>query len=367
MGKSSGGGSQTVTQLPWGQARQFGRQTISEAQRLANRDKLVAAPFQSGMTKDFIGGMAALGRDNPFTAQTMGNYADFMGANTNAGPVNLSGDTFGMDRISDFVMSKTLPQVAGMFGQGGFANSTMAQQTAADAVTNALTPFAQQQFNLDRGRMDENAYYNAALGERNIDRGLSRDLSGLGLAPTISGMQYADLQALGQAGGMRDAFVMAQRNNQGDNVRAATDLFTALGGMGGSQTSTGGGPGTLETLGGIGQLGVNAGIAGSLLGLGGGAGAAAGGAFGAGSLAAGPALAGLSSLGPLAPLAFCDRRLKADIEPTGATYRGVDLYTFRYLWDEPDVRRIGPMAQEVPAHARVTLPSGFLAVDMGAL
>ena len=354
MGKPSGGGSQTVTQLPWGQARQFGRQTISEAQRLANRDKLVAAPFQSGMTRDYISDLAGLGRDNPFTAQTMGNYADFMGANTNAGRVNLSGDQFGMDRISDFVMSKTLPQVAGMFGQGGFANSTMAQQTAADAVTNALTPFAQQQFNLDRGRMDENAYYNSALGERNIDRGLSRDLSGLGLAPTISGMQYADLQALGQAGGMRDAFVMAQRNNQGDNVRAATDLFTALGGMGGSQTSTGGGPGTLETLGGIGQLGVNAAIANSLLG---------GGGLGAGTWALGGG--GASALFP--GMAFCDRRLKVDIEPTGTTYRGVDLYTFRYLWDEPDVRRIGPMAQEVPDHARVTLPSGFLAVDMGAL
>lgn len=281
MGKSSGGGSQTVTNLPWGQARQFGRQTINEAQRLANRDRLVAQPFQSGMTRDFIGGMADLGRDNPFTAQTMGNYSDFMGANTTVGgpqlrgdlgPVQLSGDQFGMDRISDFVMSKTLPQVAGMFGQGGFANSTMAQQTAADAVTNALTPYAQQQFNLDRGRMDENAYYNAAQGERmlgradqnawantalqgqNIDRGLSRDLSGLGLAPTINGMQYADLQALGQAGGMRDQFIMAQRNNQGDNVRAATDLFTALGGMGGSQTSTGGqgGPGIGGTIAGAG-------------------------------------------------------------------------------------------------------------------
>lgn len=282
MGKSSGGGgNQTVTTLPWGQSRQFGRQTINEAQRLANRDRLVAAPFQSGMTQDYISGMADLGRDNPFTAQTMGNYSDFMGANTSVGgprlrgdlgQVSLSGDEFGMDRISDFVMSKTLPQVAGMFGQGGFANSTMAQQTAADAVTNALTPFAQQQFNLDRGRMDENTYYNAAQSERmlgradqnawantalqaqNLDRGLSRDLSGLGLAPTIGGMQFADLQALGQAGGMRDAFVMANRNNQGDNVRAATDLFTALGGMGGSRTSTGGqgGPGTLGTIAGAG-------------------------------------------------------------------------------------------------------------------
>ena len=254
MNKGGGGGNQTVTTLPWGQSRQFGRQTIQEAQRLATRDTLVAAPFQSGMTRDYISGMSTLGRDNPFTDATMANYSAFMGGPTSAAPVSLSGDQFGMDRISDFVMSKTLPQVAGMFGQGGFANSTMAQQTAADAVTNALTPFAQQQFNLDRGRMDELAYYNSALGERGMDRGIARDLAGLQLAPSINAMQFADLSALGQAGQMRDQFVMANRNNQGDNVRAATDLFTALGGMGGSQVSSGGqqGPGIAGSIAGAG-------------------------------------------------------------------------------------------------------------------
>jgi hypothetical protein len=194
--------------------------------------------------------------------------------------------------------------------------------------------------------MDENAYYNSALGERGMDRGIARDLAGLQLAPTIGGMQFADLSALGQAGQLRDQFVTAQRNQPAANVTNATNLFTSLGGMGGQQVSGGGGPSALDTLGGLGQFGVNAGLA--------------YGAFGGGlgSL--------LTGLGPGMMLA-CDRRLKADIEPTEATFRGVPLYTFRYVFDAPDVRRIGPMADEVSERARVRHPSGFYAVDMGAL
>jgi hypothetical protein len=339
---------------PWSAAQPYLRDSMAEIDRLAGKGKLDPFVAPSALTKDYIKGMGDLGRDNPFTNQTMANYGSFMGANTSSGPVTLSGDTFGMDRISDFVMSKTLPQVAGMFGQGGFANSTMAQQTAADAVTNALTPFAQQQFNLDRGRMDENAYYNSALDERNIERGLQRDLSGLQLAPNINAMQYADLAALGAAGGARDAINQDRAMTPANNATAAANLYMGMGGLGGSQTQTGPGASPLETAAGLGQFGVNAAIANSLLG---------GGGIGAGTWALGGG--GASALFP--GMVFCDRRLKRDVERTALTLKGLALYTFRYFFDAPNVRRIGPMADEAPARARAVLPSGFLAVDMGAL
>lgn len=65
-----------------------------------------------------------------------------------------------------------------------------------------------------------------------------------------------------------------------------------------------------------------------------------------------------------AAVAMSDRRLKADIEPAGEA-NGVRWYRYRYLWDAPQVRRLGVMAQEV-GHipgAVIRMANGFLAVD----
>lgn len=61
-------------------------------------------------------------------------------------------------------------------------------------------------------------------------------------------------------------------------------------------------------------------------------------------------------------MALSDRRLKTDIERIGDDPRGFGWYLWRYLWDGPDTRRVGVMAQEVP-WAAVELPGGWLAVD----
>jgi len=280
---------------PWKEIQPYLLDTAAAGQGLFNSGQLAPKPFQSGATTRYIQDMASMGRNNPFTDATMANYSAFMD----------QGPYAGIDAVRGNIAKEVLPQVAGMFGQGGFANSTMAQQTAGEAMTQALAPFEYDQFN----------------------QGMQRQLQGLQLAPTMSGMQYADLSALKEAGAMRDQFVMDKRNQPAANVNAAAQLFGGLGGLG----STGSGsqsPSTLDTLGGLGQMGTSA---------------------------------------YLAYLALCDRRLKTDIEPSGETFRGVPLHMFRYFFDAPDVRRIGPMADEVPAHARVLLPSGFLAVDMGAI
>lgn len=65
--------------------------------------------------------------------------------------------------------------------------------------------------------------------------------------------------------------------------------------------------------------------------------------------------------------AFSDRRLKREITPLGENINGTPLYEFAYLWDEPGTVRVGVMADEAPAHAVHTHPSGFAMVDYGAL
>lgn len=67
-----------------------------------------------------------------------------------------------------------------------------------------------------------------------------------------------------------------------------------------------------------------------------------------------------------AKLAYSDRRLKREIEPIGADAKGINWYSFAYLWDEPGTKRVGVMADEVP-HAAVLDPDGFYRVDYGAL
>jgi hypothetical protein len=66
--------------------------------------------------------------------------------------------------------------------------------------------------------------------------------------------------------------------------------------------------------------------------------------------------------------AFSDRRLKTDIERIGEREDGLGVYVYRYLWSP--ARFIGVMAQEVlkvKPEAVIHTPSGFLAVNYGAL
>lgn len=85
-------------------------------------------------------------------------------------------------------------------------------------------------------------------------------------------------------------------------------------------------------------------------------------------------MGGLFALGgtalQMAPSLFAmsDRRLKRDIQRIGAMVSGVPVYLFRYLWS--DDWNVGVMAQEalaVTPEAVIKTPSGYLAVNYGAL
>lgn len=81
---------------------------------------------------------------------------------------------------------------------------------------------------------------------------------------------------------------------------------------------------------------------------------------------------GFAAIGSLlqgAGTLFSDRRLKHVVARMGADERGVMWYVYRYLWDAPDVRRVGVMAQDLLQIAPQFVQSigGQLAVNYSAL
>lgn len=77
-------------------------------------------------------------------------------------------------------------------------------------------------------------------------------------------------------------------------------------------------------------------------------------------------LGGLFDLGGTlgaAAIRWSDRRLKRDIEPLDVTANGLDLYSYRYIWDNDNVRHVGVMADEVKRVDAVTRRGEFDAVD----
>ena len=173
-------------------------------------------------------------------------------------------------------------------------------------------------------------------------------------------------QAMLDIGGMYEGqaqnYLNADMDRYNYNANAPRDMLSWYSGlMSGlpdfsTQTQTTREPGSNRLMNGLGAAASMAGI-GQSLGLFGGAAGAAG-AAGAGlNLAALPAMLPILS----------DRRLKREITPLGSDINGTPLYSFAYLWDPPGERRIGVMADEAPARAVHTHPSGFSMVDYGAL
>lgn len=66
---------------------------------------------------------------------------------------------------------------------------------------------------------------------------------------------------------------------------------------------------------------------------------------------------------------FSDRRLKRNIRRVGSRDNGLPIYSYRYIWDAPDVLRVGVMADEALAVApeAVDTSGAYMAVDYARL
>ncbi len=80
----------------------------------------------------------------------------------------------GIDAVRQNVLEATLPQIAGMFGQGGFSKSTMAQSAAGRAAASALAPYEYDQINRNR-QLDMDQF------NTEQDRGLNYGLASTGM------------------------------------------------------------------------------------------------------------------------------------------------------------------------------------------
>ena len=321
IGKVLGGASKSSSKSePWKEAQPYLVDTLEQAGSLFDSGNL--APDNVGLgtvTRQGLSGIAGLARNNAVTDAATTGLTDFLGAPGYAGAESYGSidPNFGNQAVYESIKDQVLPEVASMFGQGGFVNSTTAQQAASDALGSAMAPYAYDQINRNQ-QLDINQFnteQNRAFDQ--YTTGQQQQLSALGLAPSVNSLQQGDMQNLLGVGQIRDANRAANAADASNEVNAAANLFSQIGALGTTSTST---PSALDTVGKIGQT--------------------------------------ASSL-----FALCDRRLKRDIEPAG-TWRGVTLYTFRYLWD--DVLRIGPMAQEVPERARAKV-GDFWVVNLGAI
>lgn len=172
----------------------------------------------------------------------------------------------------------------------------------------------------------------AAGGISSTYQGLGQGLSNIstGLGNQVAN-QYGDLASLGWQYGT--GVGNANANADLSAYNASANMFGALTGL----------------LGGASKAGASSGAGSSLMSSLGSIGSSLG--------------SGLSSL-----LMLSDERLKEDIEPVGELYDGTNVYRYRYVWDDPDMRRIGVMAQEVEQTnpEAVTEIGGIKAVDYNA-
>ena len=223
-----------------------------------------------------------------------------------------------MDRFSDQITSAVGDQFA---GAGRTIGSPAETQTWTREIANAMAPYAFNQYGQERGFMQQAA----------------------GMAPELSGLDYADLSMLRGVGSEREA--LAQRGideavarhdytqqEPFQRYQQMANILLGGGALGSTQKQSTPGAGPLEYAG-MGMEGLGA----------------------------------LGSTAALLSIAFSDRRLKRDIEQIGELPSGLPWYRFRYVWG--DDMREGVMADEaerVFPDAVVTI-GGYKAVNYGAI
>jgi hypothetical protein len=311
------------------------------------------------MQNPALGTFGSLAGPNSAIDSELSRYTS--GANLAAGNPNTSA-------LTQNIMSSVVPSIQSQFISGGGLSSPEAAYATASGATSALAPtlanmYQQEEQNtLNAIQQQANTKLGAAQGlsntfaggvgaaegalgiGNNAASGLSNAYSGgmnnilqaLGLAPGAQSMYYTPEQNLFAAGGAQQQLDQlpinsaVQRWNYGQTL-PWNNLNQYIGQVTGNYGGT-----TSLTQPYFSNSGQNA--------LGG----AASGAMLAGSLL--PGVTGASGagagLGALLGL-FSDERVKADIKHVGKLDNGLKVYSYRYIDDPENLRRIGLIAQEV--------------------
>jgi hypothetical protein len=383
---SGGGGSSTSNTVatPWTGQQPYLSNVFSGAQNTYNQyagnpSASVAGftPMQQqamGATQNVANGTnfgAASGVNNSAGGYTQnllnGNYLNSNPGNSafsqfaNGSMMNNPYQTGALDAANNAItrayQTATAPQTAsnfegsGRYGSGAYGQAvSQNQQDLATQLGNTDASLVNSMYQQNMGNMLQGA---TGLSN-NYNTATQQQLGGLSMSPNVVNSINGAATNLYNMGGNQQALQQQQINapwqllnnysnliqgQYGGNTSTTTPYYQnqLAGGMGGAL----GGAATGAMLGSV------------VPGIGTAAGAIGGGLLG-----------GMSGI-------FSDRRLKKDIEITGDRLEnGLSVYRYRYVWDEPNVQRVGVMADDVRCLAPWAVwrdPSGFDKVDYSAI
>jgi hypothetical protein len=375
LANGSGGGTTTTKSDPWSGQQPYLSQVFSSAndtfQKQYGNPAASVAGFTPMQQQAMNGTQAVANGTNfgfaPAVNNAAGNYTtnllngNFLNANpgssafgkfANGSMMNNPYETGALNAANDAItrsyQTATAPQTAsafeaaGRYGSGAYGNAvSQNQQDLATQLGNTDAGLVNSMYQQNMGNMLQGAQ---GLSQ-NYNTAAQQQLAGSMNAPNIVNSTNAALTNLYNMGGNQQAY------NQ-NVINAPWQLLNNYSGL--VQGQYGGTTSTPyyqnQTAGALGGAASGAALGSAILpGWGTAIGAVGGGIAGA----------------------FSDRRLKADIEPTGERLEsGIPLYRYRYLWDAPRTRRVGVMADDVrrvSPGAVWTDPSGFDAVDYEAI
>lgn len=240
----SGGSSNTTTTTrsdPWSGAQPYVTDVLSEAQNLYRSNTPGYYPgstlaAQSPETQAGIGALASRGMTGSPLLQ--GAQAQQLGT------INGAYNDPNQNAVYNNVASHVLPSVNSQFSAAGRYGSNSHQNQLTDQLTNAFAPYASQNWNAERNRQEA-----ASAG-----------------AGSLAGQDFNDINAVLQAGQMRDQYGQQQINADINRFDFANNLplqklinYSGLvqgGNVGGTTTSQQ--PVYNNTLGQLGGLGLGA-------------------------------------------------------------------------------------------------------------
>ena len=308
-----GGGTQTTVQKsdPWLPAQPYLKDALADAGDLYDAGGFHIQPYPNQRLAGF-GDVSLLGQGATVQQALQGAPLVGQASDTLAGMMDYDYQSGLLDNVKSNALDQAIPAAVAQFAGAGMGNSGMAMDTVGRAAVDAIAPY------------EYGAHENT----------LARMMGAASMAPDIEQAGYMPGQMLQGVGLLRDQMgqqeidSLMQAYYEGQNVdqqalQNYSNLLMGYGGQGGTQVG--------ETTQESGPMGM----------IGGG-------------------LQGLAFANMLFPGMFSDRRLKWDIRKIGKTPGGVNIYKFRYLWD--DRERVGVMADEVP-HAIVDRVAGYAVVD----
>ena len=354
-----GGGGKTtqVTEAknePWGPQQPFLIEGYNRARSYLDSDNPRFFPGstvagQSDLTQQGIGLLGGFGQSDAFQT-AMGSTRRVA---TDGGLNGLGMETLTRTARGDFLSPESNPAFRGMLDQtinairpgvdaafagAGRTGSGAHSAAFADAATRAGTQLAYQNYGQERQAQQQAAglLNQFGLQDAGMRMGAGQALAQLGLMPAQTALQAGGMQDA-RAQELLDADVARWNFDQNREYAKVANYMQLLGNViPGTQTqttTTRGGSGALQTLGGIT----------STLGA-------------LGSLGQ-----GIGAVGRL----FSDERVKEDIRPVGMLNNGLPVYAYRYK-GQPQTQ-IGLLAQDVqqvnPEAVTPMTASGILGVD----